>query len=549
MKSASSQFIAVAFVHALVVIAGPLRAQPDHVPDQLCVRLDARLSDDAQKQVLAGLGLRVRYHYRHLRAFWVDTADGTDVEELGRHLSSDPRFEYAHANYYGVRHFVSVTPNDPMLPAQYGLHNTGQTISGQAGIPDADIDAPEAWCIRTDGRGALIAVIDSGVDLTHPDLVANLWQNPLEPIDNLDNDGNGLVDDRVGWDFFGNDPSPDDTNGHGTWVTGPIAAAGDNGIGIAGVCWQADVAILKDGAFFPQAAMSAAAIEWAAAHGAAVISFSSGYGAAAAPILSTAVTNAELAGTVMCVAAGNTSPTGVNIDGGSIDVPAEFTNGNLLVVAGTDNRDSPASFSNFGPMSVDVAAAAVQVRTTDLAGGYATVDGTSFSAPLAAGCVALIRAHDPTLTHQAVISLILATTDPLPAWNGLTVTDGRINLHAALSQVVPPNLFGLHFADGGGGNGSLLVTNATPFATLYIPISFAPALPVGSGPVFGLPFDALFALFNPVPPFFTTADVNGDYAFTTGGIPPGTAIQGRAVDYDPIAGAIVQMSNIATLYF
>lgn len=529
----------------ILVNAGVVAQEPAFVPGQLCLRFDPAIRDDDQVALLRGLGLRVLSHYRQMRAFWVATPADADVVALAALLSSDPRIEYAHPNWFGRRHGSPVVPNDPGFAAQYALDNTGQTVNGQVGVMDADIDAPEAWCIRTDATPVLIAVVDSGCNLLHPDIVANVWQNPLEPLDGVDNDGNGLVDDRYGWDWANNDNIPDDVFGHGTWVTGVVAASGDNGVGVAGVCWQARVAVLKDGDVLPQAALSAAAIEYAADHGAAVINFSTSYPAGAAGIIGTAVNTAEAAGSVIAVSAGN---NGANMEGGPLDVPAEFINGNLLVVAASDNQDQRASFSDWGPISVDVAAGGVQIETVGLGAGYATVDGTSFAAPIAAGCIALLRAHDPSLTHQAAIALVLGNADTVPAWSGLTVTGARINLHAALSQVVPPNLFTLSLTDLGSGMGTLSVVNATPNATLLIPVSLNPVFPVGSGPLLGLPTDALLTLFTSVEPFHATADATGAYTYNAVGLPAGLAIQTRAVDFDPVVG-IVQLSNIATLFF
>ena len=125
-------------------------------------------------------------------------------------------------------------PNDPSFGQTWGLNNTGQT-SGQAGVADADIDAPEAWDLTTGSRSIVVGVIDTGVDYTHPDLAANIWTNPGEIAGNgIDDDGNGFVDDVHGYDFANNDGDPMDDNGHGTHVAGTIAAVGNNGIGVAG---------------------------------------------------------------------------------------------------------------------------------------------------------------------------------------------------------------------------------------------------------------------------------------------------------------------------
>ena len=130
----------------------------------------------------------------------------------------------------------------PSLWRLYGLNNYGQS----GGTTDADIDAPEAWEITTGSRDVVIGVIDSGVDITHPDLAANIWVNPGEtPNNGIDDDGNGFIDDVNGWDFYDDDNTPNDGNGHGTHVAGTIGAVGNNNSGIAGVNWEVSLLPLR----------------------------------------------------------------------------------------------------------------------------------------------------------------------------------------------------------------------------------------------------------------------------------------------------------------
>ena len=122
------------------------------------------------------------------------------------------------------------------------MNNYGQS----GGTTDADIDAPEAWDITTGSRDVVIGVIDSGVDVTHPDLAANIWVNPGEtPNNGIDDDGNGFIDDVNGWDFYDDDNTPNDGNGHGTHVAGTIGAVGNNNLGITGVNWEVSILPLR----------------------------------------------------------------------------------------------------------------------------------------------------------------------------------------------------------------------------------------------------------------------------------------------------------------
>src|SRR5262245_18633886 len=129
---------------------------------------------------------------------------------------------YAQPDYYVS---AALVPNDPSFSSQWGMDNTGQT----GGVADADIDAPEAWDITTGTGGTLVAIIDTGVDMTHPDLSANIWTNPGEiPGNGIDDDHNGFIDDTHGWNFVSNNNNPTDDNGHGSHVAGIIGAVGNN---------------------------------------------------------------------------------------------------------------------------------------------------------------------------------------------------------------------------------------------------------------------------------------------------------------------------------
>ena len=161
------------------------------------------------------------------------------VEDALIALRSQPHVLYAEPNY---RVSATTLPDDPRFDELWGLNNTGQT-GGTAG---ADIDMPDAWEVTTGSGDTIVAVIDTGVDYTHPDLVASMWVNPGEiPGDQIDNDGNGYVDDIHGYDFVNNDGDPFDDHRHGTHVAGTIAASGDNAIGVAGINWHAKIMALK----------------------------------------------------------------------------------------------------------------------------------------------------------------------------------------------------------------------------------------------------------------------------------------------------------------
>ncbi|MCL5888157.1 MAG: S8 family serine peptidase [Actinobacteria bacterium] len=253
-------------------------------------------------------------------------------------------------------------PNDPQFNTLWGLENTGQT----GGTADADIDATEAWSrLGTGSAEVVVAVIDTGVDITHPDLRGNRWVNQDEiPNNNRDDDRNGYVDDRFGYDFFNRDATvfdPADGDQHGTHVAGTIGAVGDNGIGVAGVNW--DVTLMPVKFLGPWGGTDfdgAEAIVYAVDNGADIInaSFGGGY----SEIMQEAIEYAAQHGVLFVAAAGNWEE---NVDElPDINFPASSESTNVITVAATDDTDALAWFSNFGRNSVEVAAPGMDINST-----------------------------------------------------------------------------------------------------------------------------------------------------------------------------------------
>ncbi|HEX9879298.1 MAG TPA: S8 family peptidase, partial [Candidatus Binatia bacterium] len=358
--------------------------RPEFVPDEILVKyLDG--TDVAEIRRLEGReGSRLLSATRRGRVRRLRLRLGMTVEAALARFGSNPRVKYAEPNY--ILH-ADVTPTDPRFGELWGLHNTGQS----GGASDADIDAPEAWELSTGSSDVIIAIIDTGAQVapgfsggvsTHPDLAANLWVNPGEtPGDGIDNDGNGYVDDIHGWNFFDNrswlfySASED---GHGTHVAGTIAADADNGIGVAGVNWQAQVMVLKFiGPAGGYTSDAIEAIEYASDKRAQVISASWGGGG-----FSQALKDAiEACNCVFVAAAGN---DGVNTDS-SAHYPSSYDSPNLIAVAATDRNDNLASFSNYGATSVDLGAPGVSILSTVPMDSYASWSGTSMATPHVSG--------------------------------------------------------------------------------------------------------------------------------------------------------------------
>lgn len=332
---------------------------------------------------------------------------------------------YAEPNYIVN---IQTTPNDPNFSELWGLHNTGQA----GGTVDADIDAPESWDVQTGSNNVVIAVIDTGVDYNHPDLAANIWINPGEIAgDGIDNDGNGFIDDVRGWDFYNNDNDPFDDNSHGTHCAGIIGAVGSNGIGVAGVNWNAKIMPLKflnsDGSGTTLDAVNA--VNYAAANGAYVMSNSWG-GGEYSQTLKDAITAANAAGILFVAAAGN---AGSDNDA-AVFYPASYDVPNVVAVAATDRNDQKASWSNYGATSVDLGAPGADIYSTVPGNSYAYKSGTSMATPYVSGVAGLIKAQYPALASDGIKARLLGGADSIPALAGITVTGGRLNAYNSLEE-------------------------------------------------------------------------------------------------------------------
>ncbi|WP_298669423.1 S8 family serine peptidase [uncultured Methanofollis sp.] len=299
----------------------------------------------------------------------VELPEGVSVEDAVAYYNSLSTVEYAEPNYYV--HALK-EPDDPYFEKLWGMKNTGQVLqdgqsfegmmayyNNQAGTPGADMSVPAAWNITTGSSDVIIAVVDSGVMYTHSDLAANIWKNEGETPDNgVDDDGNGYVDDIRGWDFVSEDNDPMDFNGHGTHCAGTIAGVGNNSAGVAGMMWKARIMPVRvlDIQGYGTVYHSIAAIKYATAMGADVISCSFG-GAEGSEAYRDAI---RASSALVVCAAGN--------DGTDNDAfpmyPANYNSPNVLSVAALDNKDDPALFSNYGKISVHVAAPGVGILST-----------------------------------------------------------------------------------------------------------------------------------------------------------------------------------------
>jgi subtilisin family serine protease len=364
----------------------------------------------------------------------VDLPRDLSVAEAVRAYEGSPEVEYAEPNFILE---PAAVPNDPYFNRMYALNNTGQT----GGVSDADVDAAEAWNATTGRAGVVVAVIDEGVDISHPDLRSNIWTNPGEVAGNrVDDDGNGYVDDVNGYDFANDDASvydPDPITGtgdeHGTHVAGTIAASGNNGVGVAGVTWRTRIMPLKfltvDGGYTSDAIE---AINYAVDKGVKISNNSWG-GGGNSRALQDAIARADARGHLFVAAAGNGGADGVGDDNDAVpEYPASYPNPNIVAVAATDYRDALASFSNFGATSVDLAAPGVNIPSTLPGNTYGSYSGTSMATPHVAGVAALLKGRNLALDDAQIKGRLLNTVDKKTALQGKVVTGGRLNAARAL---------------------------------------------------------------------------------------------------------------------
>lgn len=397
----------------------PLNAP--HSPELLLVRFREDLKRSRREDLHRRLGTRVRHSYRRIPVEVVEVPERADLDSILVAYEKYPEVEYAEPNY---RIFLDAVPDDPRFDELWALRNLGQT----GGTPGADISASAAWEDAVGSSEVIVAVIDTGINYRHQDLAANIWVNPAPTFDDLHGAswwrGNGTADSGDSMDV----------HGHGSHCAGIIGAAGNNVLGVAGVNWQVRLMALRfigsDGSGFTADAV--AALEYAIDHGANLTSNSWG-SAFPNQALEDMIAAAGEAGQLFVASAGNLGSDNDRIP----YYPASLDCPNIVSVAASDHNDLPASFSNYGRFSVDLAAPGVGILSCWQDGGYQNHDGTSMAGPHVAGAAALLLSLHPDAGHSQLKSWILAGTDPHPAWEGKTLTGGRLNLVRALSRANP----------------------------------------------------------------------------------------------------------------
>jgi hypothetical protein len=401
--------------------------RPHWAPDKILVKYkklgDIRTQESIKAAIESFFGIKeirkftlidVSVYY----TFW-------DKQKTLIELKKSPFVEYAEPDFY--RYAETAFPNDSRFSDLWGLHNTGQNN----GTADADIDAPEAWDLTTGSPDVVVAVIDSGVDYTHEDLGANLWKNPGEiPGNGIDDDGNGYIDDYFGIDAIDSSGDPMDDDGHGTHVSGIIAAVGNNGIGVTGVCWNCKIMALRFLSRNGGGSISdeIECIQYAVNQGVKIINGSFGeyfYSRSEKE----AIDAARNSGVLFVFAVGN--------DGENNDTkphyPSSNDSENIIAVGVSDRNDRLVSWSDYGLTTVDVAAPGVDIFSTMPNNAYQKESGSSMATPHVAGLAALLKSFHPNLSWLDIKNHILNNGDKIPSAEGKLVSGSRINAFKALS--------------------------------------------------------------------------------------------------------------------
>ena len=368
-------------------------------------------------------------------------APGLSIAAAVRGLEADPAVEFAEPNWV-YQH--TATSNDTYYTSGqlWGMYGDASSPANQYGS-----QAAEAWAAgRTGSRSVYVGIIDEGIQITHPELAANIWTNPYDPVDGVDNDGNGYIDDVNGWDFDGDNNGVYDggTKGnlddHGTHVAGTIGAAGGNGAGVAGVNWQ--VTMISGKFLGRRGGTTANAVravryftDLKVRHGLNIVATNNSWGGGGfSQALLDAIVDGAKQDILFIAAAGNGGRDGV---GDNNDATASYpSNYNTTAGAGWDaviavaaitSSGARSSFSNYGATTVDIGAPGSGVISTTAANSYSSYSGTSMATPHVTGAAALY-ASIYGVDGQVIKNAILNSAVPTASLSGRCVTNGRLNV-------------------------------------------------------------------------------------------------------------------------
>jgi len=425
--------------------AAPVRTISESEPEVL-VRFRQGVSLDQIKRLAASNNDRLEDEIEIVNGLVaIDDLDNADAESVANQYAElSELVAYAEPNYRIELDPLASTqptsapgpvsegaPNDPMFTEQWALNNDGNN----GGKAKADIGALKAWLSTQGSEEIVVAVLDSGVDYTHPDLITNMWFRP-ENVPAYFDDELGTVDDRHGFNSAENASDPMDDNGHGTHCAGIIGAEGNNNTGIAGINWKVEIMPLKflSKGGFGSTKNAIEAINYAVDRkkaGVNVRVINASWGSTLySKALEDAIRAAGEQGILFVAAAGNNSTD----NDSKPHYPSNFNLPNVISVAALDRADSLAQFSNWGTNSVHIAAPGKDILSTWLNDAYREASGTSMAAPQVAGVAALIVASEPKINVEELKERLMRSTDSLDILQGKVKSGGRLNAAKALGD-------------------------------------------------------------------------------------------------------------------
>ncbi|QIZ05623.1 S8 family serine peptidase [Priestia megaterium] len=407
-------------------------AGKQHKKGEVIVKFKNAYTTESLGALTTKLGLKTKQHLNNNNTKLLTFNANIPIENVLKTLIDSALIEYAEPNYLIKPDAVT----DPYYSELWGMKNTGQTILGVKGKAGIDIGAEGAWAVTKGSSSLVIGVIDTGVDINHPDLKAQIWKNPGEIAgDKIDNDKNGYIDDVNGWDFYNKDNTVFDVadgDEHGTHVSGTIAGTA-NTTGVIGLAPNVKIMPLKflgpDGGYTSDAIL---AVNYAKAKGVKITNNSWG-GGGFSQALYDAIKGSN---SLFLAAAGN---DGTNNDS-SPHYPSNYDLPNILSVAALDNTGNLAYFSNYGAKTVDIAAPGQDILSTippyfgdgDYTYGYDYFSGTSMATPHVTGEAALILSKNPTFTPAVIKDTIMKQSTALSSLTGKILTGSMARADKAL---------------------------------------------------------------------------------------------------------------------
>ncbi|OGX85803.1 peptidase S8 [Hymenobacter lapidarius] len=356
------------------------------------------------------------------------------AEAIGRLKGEE--VEYVEPNYIYTHQAVSTDPKytDGSL---WGMYSATSSPANQFGS-----GAANAWAAGHTGSASVVmGVIDEGIQFTHPDLDGQVWTNPFDKADGIDNDGNGYVDDIHGWDFDGNNNTVYDggssggTDDHGTHVAGTIGAKANNGQGVVGMNWSTTIISCKFlGRRGGSLSNAIKAVDYLndlkARHGMNIVASNNSWGGGAfSQALKDAIDRANTANILFIAAAGNGGSDGVGDDNDATpSYPSSYTSANVIAVAAITKLGDKSSFSNFGATSVDIGAPGSAIWSSTAFSIYESYNGTSMATPHVTGAAGLYAAQNPGASAATIKAAILNSATPTASMTGKCVTNGRLNV-------------------------------------------------------------------------------------------------------------------------